>query len=169
MKDLICPKCGRPATRNTAISFYQFSCYNCGLKTKLHDRLEDAVKEWNELSEKCMKKENDNLPKKTIIQMVRQKNPENDFFIPYLNPIKATVIEKKMEVDLIDFVLPENATVMADEDGVEIIFLDGKPAKVLTDIFTNKIILMNTEGSYAETKKSILTFNGKLKVNMERA
>jgi len=166
MKDIICPKCGKPATRNNAISYYQFSCYNCGIKTKLHDKLEDALKDWEELTQKHIKKDSDNSPQYTIIQMVRQKNPENDFFIPYLNPIKATVIEKKMEVDLIDFILPEKATVMADEDGVEIIFLDGKPAKVLTDIFTQKIILMNTDGTLAETKKSILTFNGKLKANM---
>jgi hypothetical protein len=166
MKDLICPKCGKPATRNSAISYYQFSCYNCGIKTKLHDKLEDAIKDWNDITEKYTKKENDNSPKYTIIQMVRQKNPEHEFFIPYLNPIKATVIEKKMEVDLIDFILPDNATIMADEDGVEIIFLDGKPAKVLADIFTQKIVLMNTEGTIQEAKKSILTFNGKLKANV---
>lgn len=97
-----------------------------------------------------------------MIQMIKQKNPDHEFFIPYLQPVRAGVEKDKIEVELVDFILPENATVLVDENGHEAIYLDGKPVKVLTDIFTGKIFLDNASGDNLQNIKRSMIQNGRV-------
>jgi len=61
-----------------------------------------------------------------IIQMIKQPNPEHDFFIPYLQPAKHSINEKiksgelkQQDLILVVFVLPKEAEVLIGQDGAE--------------------------------------------------
>ena len=97
--------------------------------------------------------------------MIRQKNPEHDFHIPYLQPIKAKVEQDNMPVDLVDFILPKEATILIDQNGVEGIYVDGKPVQVFTEL-TGLVYLINNDEyiqikqTQPDEKKGILYFPG---------
>lgn len=85
-----------------------------------------------------------------IIQMMKQKNLEHDFYIPYLQPIKAKVemeIKKGVidKVELESFVLPKEATILIDGNGIEGIYVDNQFVQVMTEIPSGIVYLMNNE------------------------
>jgi len=87
-----------------------------------------------------------------IIQMIKQFNPEHEFFIPYLQPAKNTIAEKiksgelkQQDLVLIDFVLPKEAEVLIGQDGVESISVDGHGCEIVTCAFTGRCWLLNSQ------------------------
>jgi hypothetical protein len=86
-----------------------------------------------------------------IIQMMKQKNPENTFYIPYLQPVKTNIEQAIQEgkftekLELEDFVLPKEAVIYIDDQGVESIFVGGLPVQVMTEIPSGIVYLLNKE------------------------
>jgi len=85
-----------------------------------------------------------------IIQMIKQLNPEHQFYIPYLQPTKANIEKgiKEGKIDKIDlesFVLPKEATIYADSSGAENIYVDGRIVDVMTEIPSGIVYLINNE------------------------
>jgi len=84
------------------------------------------------------------------IQMIKQTNPENIFYIPYLQPVKAQIEMKIKEgkidkIDLESFTLPKEAAIYADEQGIEAIYVDGIPVQIVTEIPSGIVYLLNKD------------------------
>jgi hypothetical protein len=85
-----------------------------------------------------------------IIQMIKQLNPEHPFYVPYLQPIKTTVEQKIKtgeieKVELENFVLPKEAAIYIDQNGIESIYVAGRPVSVFTEIPSGIVYLINDE------------------------
>ena len=85
-----------------------------------------------------------------IIQMIKLLNPEHHFYVPYLHPVKGNIEqgikeEKHSKVELENFVLPKEASIYVDDNGVEGIFVNGLPVSVFTEIPTGIVHLINNE------------------------
>jgi hypothetical protein len=85
-----------------------------------------------------------------VIQMIKQSNPDNPFYIPYLQPVKMQIQEalKKGEIKKIDlesFVLPKEATIYTDEQGIEAIYVNGQKVRVMAEIPSGLVYLLNAE------------------------
>jgi len=87
-----------------------------------------------------------------IIQMIRQLNPEHEFFIPYLQPAKHSIAAKiksgelkQQDLVLVDFVLPKEAEVLIGQDGHESISVDGHGCEIVTCAFTSRCWLLNSQ------------------------
>jgi len=107
-----------------------------------------------------------------IIQMIKQLNPEHEFFIPYLQPAKSAIAEKiktgvlkRQDLILIDFVLPKEAEVLIGQDGVESISVDGHGCEIVTCAFTSRCWLLNSQHNirigidrHIEGKSEIIKF-----------
>jgi len=94
-----------------------------------------------------------------IIQMMKQKNPEHEFYIPYLQPAKTKIEEAVKEgkldnVELESFVLPKEATIYISTDGIEGIFVDGLLVDVMTEIPSGIVYLINRE-TFLKVEKHI--------------
>ena len=85
------------------------------------------------------------------IQLAKQTNPDDHvFYIAYICPIKFQIDKaiqdgKLGKLELVDFSLPDNASVLVDENGVECIYVDNKPVNIFTDVASGKVYLMNSE------------------------
>ena len=95
-----------------------------------------------------------------IIQMMKQKNPEHDFYIPYIQPVKASVEQaikdgKMNNVELESFILPKEATILIDCHGSEGIFVDGQLTSVMTEIPSGIVYLLSQE-IYMKVEKHII-------------
>ena len=97
--------------------------------------------------------------------MIKQKNPENTFYLPYLQPLKANVKSEiqKGVIELENFVLPKEASIYIDESGAERIFIDGLPVSVMTEIPSGIVYLMNQETCiqmerHVQKKENIISF-----------
>ena len=104
-----------------------------------------------------------------IIQMIKQLNPEHPFYVPYLQPVKANVEqsikEGKLEkVELENFVLPKEACILVDQNGVESIYVAGQSVNIFTEIPSGIVYLLNNETNlimekYIQNKKeSVISF-----------
>lgn len=87
---------------------------------------------------------------KVIVQMMKLLNPEHAFYVPYLHPIKANVEQSIKEgkfsrAELENFVLPKEASIYVDDDGVEGIYVNGLPVNVFTEIPSGIVRLINNE------------------------
>ena len=85
-----------------------------------------------------------------VIQMIKQKNPENTFYVPYLQPIKSNIeqaiLEKKLEkIELESFVLPKEASIYIDSNGAESIYVAGRVVEVMTEIPSGIVYLINND------------------------
>jgi len=94
-----------------------------------------------------------------IIEMMKQKNPEHEFYIPYLQPVKSKVEEaiQKGEIDKVElesFILPKEATIYISADGIENIYVDGHIVEVMTEIPSGIVYLINNE-TYLKVEKHI--------------
>lgn len=104
-----------------------------------------------------------------IIQMVKQLNPEHQFYIPYLQPFKANAEQavkdgKIGKIELENFVLPKEASIYADISGVENIYVDGQIVNVMTEIPSGVVYLINDktflqmERHYQNKKDNVIQF-----------
>ena len=104
-----------------------------------------------------------------IIQMIKQLNPEHLFYIPYLQPVKANAEQGLKEgkidkIELENFVLPKEAAIYADINGVENIYVDGQIVNVMTEIPSGIVYLINNdtflqmERHYPNKKENIIPF-----------
>ena len=104
-----------------------------------------------------------------IIQMMRLLNPEHSFYVPYLHPLKANAEQgirdgKFSGVELENFVLPKEAAIYVDDNGVEGIFVNGLPVSVFTEIPSGIVHLINNETNLimerhiANKKGSVIPF-----------
>jgi hypothetical protein len=86
-----------------------------------------------------------------IIQMMKQKNPENTFYIPYLQSIKRQIEQAIADgkftdkLELESFVLPKEATIYVDISGIENIYVAGQIAWIMAEIPSGIVYLINTE------------------------
>ena len=87
-----------------------------------------------------------------VIQLAKFKNPEHEFYCAYLQPVKAACKEKKEYPELVDFVLPKEAQILINEQGLEQIHVNGMPVQILTDAFTGIVYLVNNE-TYLKMEK----------------
>jgi len=99
-----------------------------------------------------------------IIQMMKQKNPEHEFYIPYLQPIKAKIEQavrkgeiKKVELE--SFILPKEAVIYISADGIENIYVDGKIVDVMTEIPSGIVYLINNETNLKVDKYILIKDN----------
>jgi len=110
-----------------------------------------------------------------IIQMMKQKNPENTFYIPYLQPVKANIEQAIQEgeftdkLELEDFILPKEATIYIDGAGIESIFVSGLPVQVMTEIPSGIVYLVNNETCLKVEKHIIKKDNVYSFPNFEKA
>ena len=80
-----------------------------------------------------------------IVRLIKQKNPEHAFYIPYLQPIKANAEKENMQLELEEYILPKEAIILADSNGVEHIFVEGMPVSVMADIEKGGVYLVNAQ------------------------
>jgi hypothetical protein len=100
--------------------------------------------------------------------MIKQLNPEHSFYIPYLQPIKVNAEQAQKEgkidkIELEDFVLPKEAAIYSDINGVENIYVDGQIVNVMTEIPSGIIYLINNDTflkveRYYPNKNNVIQF-----------